>query len=181
MNGINETVINAINTTKMVDKKYYIATLSQRCDTEGAAGSVIDGICSVEEMETLLTNAEWEEYNHPDIMENCKGFKAPIPGKMGVIKLESLPDDAVGVLDDRKDTGMVSITVSVGYRVPVDYTILIIGPENIGGEEVQLMYTFHPGDPISPSRVPASEKYKHGLQITIKEARELGLVYAKIV
>ena len=183
MNTTTTTIVrDAINTAKVVDEKYHIATLSQRCDSESAAGSVIDGICSIEEMEALLNNAEWEEYSHPSIMEGCKGFVTPIPGKMGVVELETLPDDMEVVLDDRKGTGKVTPTVNGIDRVRVGFTVLIIGPEKVGEEEtVQMMYTFHPGDPISPSRVAVSEKYKNGTKITVKEAKGIGLLYAKII
>ena len=180
-NTATTAVIAAINTTKMVLKEYYVATLTQRCDLSAAAGSVINGIFSIDDMENLLLSAEWEEYVHPSIMEGCKGFVAPIPGKMGVVNIDALPDETELVLDDRKGTGKVTPTVGGVDRVPVDFTVLIVGPEKIGEETVQIMYTFHPGAPINPSRVSVSEKYKNGTKITVKEAKGIGLLYAKIV
>ncbi len=179
--AVNNTVHIAINNTKMLLKEYYVATLEQRCDVKGAAGSTIDGVVNVEEMENLLNTVEWKEYSHSAIADGCEGFVTPIPGKMGVVELSSLADDTEVVLDDRKGTGKVTPTVCGIDRVPVDFTVLIVGPEKIEEETVQVMYTFHPGEPITPSRVSASEKYKHGTKITVKEAKGIGLLYAKII
>ncbi len=159
-------------------------------------------------LERLLINADWVPYTHPDIMEGCKAYKAYIPGHVGIINLDKLYPGAEVTLDDRKGTGKVSAVVthnwfcgnphpapysSCGPRNPgdcgddwgcrsvkiskphVDFTVIIIG-EHEGNEVV---FTFHPGDPVSPSEVPA-EPGMHGKTITAWEALKMGLSTGKV-
>ena len=188
MTFVNELVKTAIQNLKTIDSKYFESTLSQRLSNNGA-GSIVDGINSVEEIEGLLMNSNWEHYKHPSIMEGCFGYKSDITGQMGIVDLSEVPSDFEGTLDDRKGTGKASFCLTGINRIPIDYTVLIVGPEKFEGEDVEIMYTFHPGDPISPSTLNSEMCYHFGeafpmldgKKITVKEALKMELKYGKIV
>ena len=105
------------------------------------AGSVLDALLDV----------IWMKYDGcPNLMAGCRAFKAAIPGTIDLRQVSDLADD----------TPVVWVHTYQGYQYPtvagtegeyVDYTTLIVGPE--AGREV--VYTFHPGDPIRPAQVPA--------------------------
>ena len=183
----NSFVYNAINNLKVVDSDYYESTLRQRFSN--GAGSVIDRINTIDDMEKLLLNSEWHPYEHPSIMKGCKGFRTDIAGHLGIIDLNDIPDDLEGVLDDRKYTGKASVCLSGIRRIPVDFTVLITGTEIVNGEDKDVMFTFHPGPPISPSILDSRITYyfgfpislRDGKRISVKKAKELGLKYGKII
>jgi len=108
-------------------------------------------------------------------MDGCFAFKAELPGQLGIIGLAGLPADAVVTLDDRKNTGKVSAVVEGVRGEEVPFTVLILGLEQ--GDEV--VFTFHPGDPVRPSQVQA-EPGLHGRTVTVSEALAMGLEMAKI-
>lgn len=171
-----ERVAAAVAATKEVAGDYWRACLAQRAgDSPGAAGSIYPGL-SPEQVEAKLVSAEWEEYSHEAIMAGCVAFKAALPGQLGIVSLLTLPEDTPVVLDDRKNTGKVSATVSGVRGETVQFTVIILGQEQ--GREV--VFTFHPGDPIRPSVVPCKAGL-HGKKITIGEAFAMGFAMAKIV
>lgn len=175
MNAIQERIKKAMETTLQVVPGYLENTLDQRAEKSGkAAGSIYEGMTRVELQLALLT-AKWESYSHPAVMQGCEAFKASIPGRLGIVSLTDLPSNTVVTLDDRKNTGKVSAVVR-GVRGPkVDFTVLILGQEQ--GQEV--IFTFHPGDPVRPSSVEATPGL-HGKQITAAEAIGMGLEMAKV-
>jgi len=134
-------------------------------------------------LEALLESLDWEEYSHPAIKAPACGFKALLPegleGVLGVVKLSELPEDTQIVLDDRKGTGKVSAVIK-GSRLDAprcDYIVAILGPRP-DLPDVEVVWTFHPGDPVRPSEVQADGL--GGSTVTVKEAVELGLEWAKI-
>jgi hypothetical protein len=176
MNNIQTRIAKAADTTRRVVPGYFEKTLAQRAELSGsAAGSIYPGVDEAQ-LEQMLLTADWEEYSHPAVMSECVAYKANIPGKLGIVDLASLPVETVVTLDDRKNTGKVSATVKGVRGQDVDFTVLILGPEQ--GEEV--IFTFHPGDPVSPSQVQV-EPGTHGRQVTVSEAQGMGLGTAKIV
>ena len=138
----------------------------------------------------------WEPYpDCPNPMEGCSYYRAPISGILGVVRLMDLLTDGSRVLPilseeaqignwlkvsltDPKSTGKVTPeierSVLSGELDQVDFTVMILGDE--GGREV--VFTFHPGDPIRPSSIPSEGRV--GSQISINQALDLGLEYAKI-
>ncbi len=176
MNDIQTRIAKAVETTRRVVPSYFEKTLAQRAELSGkVAGSVILGVDEAQ-LEQLLLTADWEEYSHPAVMSECVAYKANIPGMLGIVDLASLPVETVVTLDDRKNTGKVSATVKGARGQDVDFTVLILGTEQ--GEEV--VFTFHPGDPVSPSQVQVVPGL-HGKQVTVAEAQGMGLGTAKIV
>jgi hypothetical protein len=178
MKNIQLRIAQAIDATRRIEhpRDYWVNTLKQRVQGLGAAGSVVVGVENVDELEKALEVAVWEKYSHPAVMAGTEAFiTKDIRGQLGVIDLVDLPGDAVVRLDDRKNTGKVSAVVSGVWGQDVDFTVLILGLEQ--GEEV--VFTFHPGDPVNPSKVQATPGL-HGKTVTVKEALEMGLETAKI-
>lgn len=168
------TVNTAISNTKKFLSEYFSNTLAQRL--AGGAGSCYDQFDSAENLEIALRRANWEETTHKDVMEGCKVFKTNLPGRFGLVKIAELSDSVKIIADDRKGTGCISLTVSGTKGNIVEETYLIIGEEK--GEDV--VFTFHPGEPIRPSNVSTSE-IAHGDIVSKSKAKELGFDFAKIV
>lgn len=173
--NISHKIASAVERTRRLIPGYFEKTLSQRAELSGcAAGSIYEGI-DEKQLEQMLLNAKWEEYSHEAVMSGCQAFKALMPGRLGIVDLRSLPVGTVVSLDDRKNTGKVSAIVQ-GVRGPeVDFTVIILGPE----QDEEVVYTFHPGDPVRPSQVQATPGL-HGRQVAIEEALGMGLSMAKI-
>lgn len=155
------------------DQSYLARCLAQRQPGEGGAGSRFLSALTLED----LQNAAWEEYAHGAIQAPAIGFRAPIHGRLGIIRLSDLDPQTVVVLDDRKSTGKVAAVVEGVLGPEVDFTVLLLGPGSEKGKLV--VWTFFPGEPINPSQVDAQE-YAHGTQVTAARAIELGLEWAKI-
>ncbi len=155
---------------------HWADTLAQRSGKSPMAAGSIYPDMSPDEIEAALLSATWEPYTHPAIMTGCTAFRAPIQGLFGMVDLATLAPDTTVVLDDRKNTGNVSATVA-GFRgEAVDFTVLILGMEG----DREIVFTFHPGAPVSPSKVAATPGL-HGKNITAAEAIGMGLETAKIV
>lgn len=169
-------IIQAIETTLRVIPGYLEKTCEQRLP--GGCGSVLLGnFETVEDVIAALKAAEWLPYPPEGLLPGCWAFSTrDLRGRMGVVRLDSLPANAEVVLDDRKGTGKVSATVVGDLGEEVDFTVLILGPEQ--GEEV--VYTFHPGAPVKASQVQC-DPGMHGRKITVQEALNMGLETAKIV
>ncbi|MEI7425794.1 MAG: hypothetical protein WCK16_02600 [Candidatus Moraniibacteriota bacterium] len=173
---IQHRIARAIGTTRRVIPGYFEKTVLQRLPKTGA-GSVVVGFENAEELEKALVIAKWEAYSHPAVMAGTEAFiTKDIRGLQGIVELVDLPTETVVVLDDRKDTGKVSATVKGVRGKDVDFTVIILGIE----QDEEVVFTFHPGDPIVPSPVQATPGL-HGKSVAISEARSMGLDFAKII
>ncbi len=163
----------AIKTLRSLLPDYAERTLTQRQPGPESCGSVLDRALTWEELAAL----PWEEYIPPvGAQADCTYFRTTaIGGQLGVVNLTTLPVNSFVTLDDRKDTGKVSAVVKGVRGAHVDFVVAILGEEQ--GQEV--LFTFHPGDPVSPSRVQA-EPGLHGKSVTVSEALAMGLTTAKI-
>lgn len=178
-NTVSEIVVfDAIKGIKKADPVYWTATLLQRCD--GGSGSYYPGIVGSRVLEDMLRRANWAHYEHPFIANGCMGFKAPIPGVLGVVDLEGLDENLQVTLADMKNTRMLTAEIpraSIDTTVTnVDFTVLIVGVENTE----LVVRTFHPGDPVVPSALGRTPELFQK-RITVKEALDLGLKFAKLV
>lgn len=169
-------ISKAVAETRRQIPGYFESTLAMHAGiSEKAMGSIVEGV-TPEQLERVLLTAEWEEYSHPSVMAGSVAFKASISGRLGVVELRSLPSDTVVVLEDPKETGQVSAVIK-GVRGPeVDFTVLILGVEP--GEIQEIVWTFHPGDPIRASQVSAEGL--HGKTVSVQEALGMGLEFAKV-
>ena len=127
------------------------------------------------EIDEALALASWEPYEHEAISAGCVAFKAPIAGLFGLVKLDWFDADALITLIDAKDTGFAEASV-VGERDRAEWTIAILGDDGKGNE---IVYTFHPGAPIQPSKVPSHGNPRR--TVTAREATNMGFVWAKVV
>ena len=165
---------NAISNTKKLVPGYFENTCKNRLS--GGVGSIYDQFDFVEELEKALLEADWTETTHPDVMAGCRVFKTNLEGRFGLVKISDLSDDTKLIADDSKHTGKVAMTVKGIRGKIVPETYLIIGKE----DGVDVVFTFHPGEPVRPSIVEVS-KLNHGCEVSKSEARSLGFDYAKIV
>ena len=155
---------------------YWHDTLDQRAGLSGKSlGSIYPGISS-DKLESIVKGAKWVEYSHQDILPVAQGFRADIPGEMGIVSLSEIPKGTELRLDDQKGVGKLSL-VAVGIeRKSVDFSVLLLGPN---GDDT-VVWTFFPGEPIQPSELKAGDDYDHGDVITFEEARKLGFSFVKV-
>jgi len=104
----------------------------------------------------------------------CVAFQAALPGRFGLVELHTLDPFTKVTLADYKGTGTVSPVVCLSLGPTVPTTTIILGPHE--GEEI--VYTFHPGDPIPPSTLQAPDLVNQ--TFTAVGAMALGFVWAKI-
>lgn len=153
---------------------YLLRCLAQRVPGGSSSGSVFSDVSSPAELLTMLYDAAWEPYTHPAIMAGCAAFRAPLHGRVGIVRLSAVAADTVVTLADPKSTGFVEANVVGVPGADVDFCVLIVGPDD--GREV--VYTFHPGAPITPSRM-RSEDCPAG-NITAAVAVKMGFEWAKV-
>ena len=174
---IQTRIQQAVENTKRVLASigYWEKQLDMRAELSGKTlGSVYLDV-TPDQLEEKILAAEWEPYSHPAIAPECTAFKAPLEGQIGMADLRCLSPDVTVVLDDRKQTGNVSATIKGVRGTKARFSVFILGPEQ--GEEV--VFTFHPGDPVVPSKVKV-EPGMHGKTVTVAKALAMGLETAKI-
>ena len=177
-----EFVKKALDNAKKIqmgEKSYLDLMLGQRIEGPTNAGSSYK-VNSPEELYNKLINQEWEETSHPDVMPGCRVFKSKLSGLEGILSLEDLPDDAELYAIDPKGTGKVGVGAGKVKKNPVKETYLIIGKEKIDGKDEDLVFTFHPGEPIKPSEIETQD-IPDGTKLTKKQAEELGFDKVKFL
>jgi hypothetical protein len=182
--SMTQTVVKAIDNLFEINSAYAESTINQRLIS--GKGSVTYFSNTYDLLNTLKT-AFWEPYSHPSISKGCKGYVTyDIPGELGIVDISELPNDFLLSYDDSKNTGKASLCVKDIKRLRTGFTVLITGEEE--GKDV--MFTFHPGEPITPSVVDSDLNYYYnnivfsnlqGKTITVKDALKRGFEYAKIV
>lgn len=142
-------------------------------------------------LDKAICSLEWEPYTHPDVEAPAQAFIArAFPGRFGMAQLDTLPHDAAVRWDDSKDLGYVEL-VWDGYAahsdvVPrVDFVVMLIGPSDpvAPKREGLFVWTFHPGDPVRPSRVKRHDRDgtdRHGTRTTRSIANALGVRWVKL-
>lgn len=142
-------------------------------EPSGPVGSFYEGV-TPEALERILPALHWEPYEHPAIASGCAAFRAELPGFVGVVPLRSLEPSQVVTLLDPKSSGFVEAVASFSGDLPSSpFTVLIVGPH----EGREIVFTFHPGEPIRPSSVRSDQE---GQRVTVDQALRLGLEYAKV-
>lgn len=132
---------------------------------------------------------DWVEYpDCPNLMTGCKAYRLDWSktdedgtkrhlGYLGIIDLKELEPTAEVTIDDRKGTGMASVVYKgIVPPKPVDFAVAIVGDE----QGKQTLFTVHPGDPVTPSRIKVDETWKHGKVITVAQALKAGFETAKV-
>ena len=180
-NGEESEVKKAFDNT---DEEYLIKSIQQRNPGANSAGSTFLSKMSLED----LVNANWERYNHPNINTPAIGYKADIPGKLGIAELKNLPKDlrvkfqpAHGGLAD----GVEVIAEIPENNLIVNHTTLILGPSKDDSNKL-VVWTFFPGDASSKSEPIMMDKVKEvvggegdAVYGTVEDAINIGFNFAK--
>jgi len=155
MNENMDVVAEAFANT---DPDYLARSIEQRTQGPGSAGSVFSQSTSIED----LINAPWKNYNHSAISSPAIGFKADIPGILGIADISDskVPDEIMFqpahggkamTKEPNPETGQPEVLAEVVANIPenareVQHTTLLIGPSREDPEKLQV-WTFFPGDP----------------------------------
>ncbi len=184
MTTANETVFSAIIATQAVPSRvgsasYWADCLAQRAGTSPTRLGSIYPDLTVEELNTVLEKLEWSPYLHDAISSPAIGYRAEFGGEVGVERIDALPAGTTLVLDDGKGTGKLTPIARGLPRAPVGFTTMLLGPSSNGD---LMVWTFFPGDPIRESTLTADNEFglKHGSEISLAQANELGLVFVKV-
>lgn len=173
-----ERVRRALNNTKeiiMGDKNYLERQLDQRIEGPDNSGSSYSGVTQ-EELLSELESAEWEKVEHEGVMTGCTAFKTKLPGLSGILDINNLPENTEFYAIDPKGTGNVGIGATNVQKTPVEETYIILGKNE--GKEV--VFTFHPGEPVSPSIVKI-ENLPEGTKLTREQVKSYGFSMAKFI
>ena len=137
---------------------YLERSIKQRTRGPESAGSVFSQPTSIED----LINADWTPYEHSAISSPAIGFKASIPGVLGIADINdsTVPDEIMFqpahggkamTKEPNPETGEHEVLAEVVANIPentreVQHTTLLIGPSRDNPEVLQV-WTFFPGDP----------------------------------
>lgn len=172
---MTDTVAEAIRNTPI---DYLKKTLETRNPGPLAQGSQF----FTEQDPVTLAKTKWVPYNHPSIQAPARGFMANIPGRVGVVKIDRFVGGVIDLVPSRKGADYLDAVMRVPkhrlfeYMPIVQFTVALVGPDD-GGKDI--LWTVFPGDPIPPSAVTAGTRVEKG-RITLAEAKELGIEYAKL-
>ena len=145
--------------------------LATRNPGPDSSGSVFNVPQTVES----LDSADWQTFDHPAVQAPATAFRASIPGKVGIVRLDTLSADTAVKLTDGHETGFVSATVLGEAATPVDFSVMLVGPADDGSD---IVWTVHPGEPVRPSSIPAAGH--EGETITVAEALAMGFEFGKV-
>ena len=185
-NFIKDAFTNA-SKIQFGDKNYQEVMLAQRIAGPTNAGSSYEGV-TADELKSSIFNAKWSETTHESV-DAEKGYRVftteDLPkGIVGIADIKDMPENAEFYAIDPKQTGKISIGISSEYmkdNAPVtNTTYMITGPEMIDGEELQVVQTFHPGEPVSPSII-STEEIQDGTKLSKSEATNLGFDKCKFI
>jgi hypothetical protein len=179
------TIRDALNNTPA---DYLNSVISMRSPTsEDRAGSFFDTEVGTHEIMEAAERAEVYTPGEGQSLPICKYFRLPLPGTVGMVDLDTLPEGATLNLEDPKGTvGTEGGGVSCVYRgegvdnlARADFSVLILGPSE-EDESKLCVWTIHPGD-TTPRPGDAVNDPKHvGRTVTVDEAKALGFVLAKV-
>jgi hypothetical protein len=180
--AISARINSAIDATRAFDPQYLDKTLLKR--TVEPAGSRYNNMTPAQ-LEAAIRSANWQPYNNPVIQAPAVGFRAALPGRLGMTPIDALPDDTLFNLIDPKATGNWSLATTGTEGQEVPFSTLIVGPSG----DRETIYTVHPGEPTRPStlsqlppeigsRLPASGERR--IPLSKAEAQGLGYSLAKI-
>lgn len=179
MNNISQNkIIELISNTKkiQVPENYWENLVKSRVKPT-STGSYY-GDLTARQLEDILPFCHWEEYTHPAISPMCKAYRTDLSGYMGVVELSTLPSKFEGVLTDPKGTGKMEFHFSLEGDVHpyVSFSVMVVGIH----EGMEVIFTLHPGDPVSPSIVDTDTELV-GKTVTVAEAITLGLTNGKCI
>ncbi len=178
---INKEVKEAFEKTtelKMGERTYQDVLLEQRIEGPTNAGSSYE--MTKDELKEAILNANWTKTEHPEVAKGCTVYVTddlPV-GRNGIVDIKHLPEGTDFYAIDPKNTGNISIGAAGVPKKPELETYLIIGKEVIDGKPEDVVFTFHPGEPVSPSII-STEEISDGTRLTKQEVLSLGFEKAK--
>jgi hypothetical protein len=170
-----ERVRQAIRNLEEVDPGYFSSVFKQRSGKDStAAGSVYD--MNPDDLKDAILAANWRPYSHESIKPPAVGFSTnDLLGQEGMINLKDAldrgdlkPGSKIELVDP-KNTGQPQPAVKAKKGDMTNLTVAMLGPHK--GKEV--IYTFHPGEPVIPSELDASKEY------TVDDLIKNGILKAK--
>lgn len=173
----DDIVRNAIENTP---KEYWDKLCASRAGKEPEqAGSYFHG--NRASVDQLIRHLTWEHYTHSAVKEPATAFIARcVGGYTNIVHIDSLGESMLR-LEDPKNTGKVEAVLESpfgGYRV--DHVVLLVGPSQEDSTK-NVVWSFFPGDPVSPSQVGRSfDVDPHGQIVTTKLAKMMGIEWVKI-
>jgi hypothetical protein len=175
LTDLQKRLLEVIDSTKKYFPDYWQSVLKQRCESTHV-GSYYT-VRPESELENVLREAIVKEDVMPLtsdlVMSGCEAFTFRFGGYVGI---KPIKETETYQLLDPKNTGYVdAVSDKVTECTYSLFTTIILGQED--GREVVFM--FHPGEPIKPSRIPAEGNI--GRTITGKEALEMGFKFAKLI
>ena len=171
------------NASKIImgDSNYQDIMVNQRVEGPQNAGSSYD--MTAEEIKETINRTFWEEVkDDPNVTEGCRLFRSygAFVGLNGIMDIKDIPNykEQTYYAIDPKGTGKISIGIGNVPKQKKYHTYLIVGPEEINDKTEQVVYTFHPGPPVSPSMVETKD-ISDGTKLTYKEVEKLGFSKVK--
>jgi len=177
------------------DPSYLESSIAQRTPGPESAGSTFSQPVTVRD----LIQANWKPYNHPSISSPAMGFKAPIPGTLGIADINEAPDEVIFqpahggkamTKEPNPQTGETEVLAEVVANIPegareAEHTTLLLGPSREDPEKIQV-WTFFPGDPTPqlPEITMREVKEKHNttedrIPGTKQDAIDMGYGFVK--
>jgi hypothetical protein len=182
-----EILVDAIRNTPV---GYFESILQQRNPGPDAKGSIFDEAQDFHSLCDIAVKAEPYEGKPENMMFGCTYIKVPIPGSVGIIALDLLPEETeLVLLDEKRTTGSVGggvdayLFTQVGTTEKVDFSVAIVGPgkeKDKDGRPLQILWTIHPGH-IAPRPESANSADLIGKKVKPAEAKKLGLTVAKLL
>jgi len=174
MSMVDNTVVDlAITSTIVQMPDHWQTVMNMRTDGKQVGSFFPD--MSVIQLEQALLCADWELVNHPEVASPVMAYKSDLVGMNGMCDLENLHRLSIVELWDRKNCGFYSVEVPYydgktnaatdRQRALISKesdhpllreveTYILIGPHTLDdGTTTNVVYTVHPGEPVSPSQV----------------------------
>jgi hypothetical protein len=185
MSNPTTIVRQAIYNTKEQEPAHWRLCLENRSDTKARLGSYIPKH-TPEQIDMLLERLQWEIYTHADVIEPAQAFIARnVRGRFGMMQIGDVPGSAVLKFITSKEKDKVEVVwEDHGTEgVEVDFLVLLVGP----GDKDDIVWTFHPGDPIRPSTVnrywgklPLHSADQLGRRVSKEDAATVGIKWVKL-
>jgi hypothetical protein len=193
-----ESIVNPKQAFQNTDQQYLEDSVARRNPGADSVGSIFEKPQTLDD----LVNAKWEKYPHPAINSPAVGFKASIPGYLGVAEIAGLPDDqpvrfqpahfGKATVQDKKSPKFGMVLAEVVTAIPTaqretKHTTLLVGPSREDPKKF-VVWTFHPGDPTP--RLPditmedikkAFNSDKDAIMGTVGDAKRLKYKFVKHV
>jgi len=164
--------------------KYIAELLSQRNPGPTSAGSFWDKPQTVESIIESAAHAEEVDVG-PLKFQDCRYFRLPLSGTIGVVSTDSVPAGTKLMLLDPKGTigtpngGVEAYWTTSAEELAklskVSWSLLIIGTDN--GESV--VFTIHPGPTFARSKNQDNPELVNKM-VTKEEAQALGITIVKL-